>query len=41
MADVADVDSHEIYVWNADDLLEAVKGTKETMRRAVEANDKS
>ena len=40
MADLANADTHELFVWNANDLLEAVKKLKEGVRAAVEANDK-
>ena len=40
MADLADANTQEIFVWNADDLLEAVKKLKAGVRAAVEANDK-
>jgi hypothetical protein len=38
MPDLAN--SHELFVWNANDLLEAVTKLKEGARAAVEANDK-
>ncbi len=40
MPELANADSHELFVWDADDLLEAVKKLKEGVRAAVEANDK-
>ena len=39
MTEAVTVDSHELFVWNADELLEAVKKTGEVVRRAIEANE--
>lgn len=40
MPELATADSHELYVWDAEELLEAVKKLKEGVRTAVEANEK-
>ncbi len=40
MTDLANADSHELYVWDAEELLEQVKKLKEGVRTAVEANEK-
>ena len=40
MPDLANADSHELYVWDAEELLEQVKKLKEGVRVAVEANEK-
>lgn len=40
MTDLANADSHELYVWDAEELLEQVKKLKESLRMAVEANEK-
>ncbi len=39
MPDLANADSHELYVWDAEELLEQVKKLKEGVRVAVEANE--
>ncbi len=40
MPDLANADSHELYVWDAEELLEQVKKLNEGARVAVEANEK-
>ncbi len=39
MPDLANADSHELYVWDAEELLEQVKKLKEGVRMTLEANE--